>query len=544
MNWRNIIMKRIVVKFLVLLSILMILPIVAFTQENQSDGIYLILDASGSMWGQLPDKKSKIEVAKEVLNDFVNGDFQDKELAFRVYGHRKKADCADSELLIPFGSPENVIKEIKDSLSGIKPLGKTPITYSLKQALIDFGDRGGEIILISDGIETCDIDPCDLVKEWKDKDVKIKVHVVGLGLDEKSREAMKCIADASGTEYQDASSASELMSGLTKIKEKATAPALILMGKDPSGNSIRIEGTLSMNGEEQIEVASNRRNIVEPGEYSLVAGVRTKNGNLYKPVTKSIKVAQSGETVVEVEVVVPPSVKAKFTEEDEEQRGSLIHAYQDGKEVFEFRWMDEVYLDEGTYEFRAKPNLENELSVIETFGPGDHKEIVFEMIHTVLVNVKMVASGSDIVFRQNYEIWQGGEKKYMVHFHNGARVLPGKYDLRLPHKLFTYEIKDIEVTDQDEQQFDFTVPVGHVTFIYQKADGTRDKDDRVFVTTKSLNNGLVPEYAKGVYRRGGVKHPLLPGKYKADGWRQKGNYDPVDFEIKDGDDIEVVLKGK
>ncbi|MDA2920109.1 hypothetical protein MYX76_11565 [Desulfobacterota bacterium AH_259_B03_O07] len=460
-------MKRIIVKFLVLFSILMVLPIVAFTQENKSDGIYLILDASGSMWGQLPDKKSKIEVAKEVLNDFVKGDFQDKELAFRVYGHRKKADCTDSELLIPFGSPENVITGIKDSLSGIKPLGKTPITYSLKQALIDFGDRSGEIILISDGVETCDIDPCELVKEWKDKDVEIKVHVVGLGLDEKSKKAMKCIADASGTEYQDASSASELKSGLTKIKEKATAPALIIKGKDSSGNSIRIEGTLSGDGEEQIEVSSNRRYYkVEPGEYTLMAGVRTKNGNLYKPVTKSIKVAESGETGVEVEVEVPPSVKAKFTDEGEEQRGSLIHAYQDGKEVFKFRWMDEVYLDEGTYEFRAKPNLENDLSVTESFGPGDHKEIVFEMIHTVLVKVKMVASDSDIVFRQNYELWQDGEKKYLVHFHNGARILPGKYDLRLPHKLFIYDVKDIEVTDEDEQQFDFTVPVGHVTFIY------------------------------------------------------------------------------
>jgi len=95
----------------------MILPIVAFTQESESDGIYLILDASGSMWGQLPDKKSKIEVAKEVLNDFVKGDFQGRELAFRVYGHRKKGDCTDSELLIPFGSPDTVITKIKDSLS-------------------------------------------------------------------------------------------------------------------------------------------------------------------------------------------------------------------------------------------------------------------------------------------------------------------------------------------------------------------------------------------------------------------------------------------
>ena len=56
------------------------------------------------------------------------------------------------------------------------------------------GERPGEIILISDGIETCDEDPCELVRSWAEKDIAIKVHVVGLGLDEKERTAMQCIA--------------------------------------------------------------------------------------------------------------------------------------------------------------------------------------------------------------------------------------------------------------------------------------------------------------------------------------------------------------
>jgi hypothetical protein len=173
------------------------------------------------MWGELPDKSRKVETAKKVLKEYVAGDFEGYELAFRVYGHRKKGDCLDSELLIPFGEPDQVISELTQSIDSIKPLGKTPITYSLQEALKDFGDRQGEIILISDGIETCDADPCELVREWREKDVKIKVHVVGLGLDEKSKAAMQCISDAAGTEYHDASSASELSEGLTKIKEEA-----------------------------------------------------------------------------------------------------------------------------------------------------------------------------------------------------------------------------------------------------------------------------------------------------------------------------------
>ena len=182
----------------------------SFSQDDSKGYIYIILDSSGSMWGELSDKSTKVETAKNVLKEYVAGDFEGYELAFRVYGHRKKGDCKDSELLIPFGNPELVISELTESIDSIKPLGKTPITYSLQQALEDFGDKQGEIILISDGIETCDADPCELIRQWAEKDIKIKVHVVGLGLDEKSKAAMQCISDAAGTEYRDASTASEL----------------------------------------------------------------------------------------------------------------------------------------------------------------------------------------------------------------------------------------------------------------------------------------------------------------------------------------------
>ena len=49
-----------------------------------ADGIYIIFDGSGSMWGQLPDGVHKIEAARAVLTDFVANDFGDKEIAMRV----------------------------------------------------------------------------------------------------------------------------------------------------------------------------------------------------------------------------------------------------------------------------------------------------------------------------------------------------------------------------------------------------------------------------------------------------------------------------
>jgi len=115
-------------------------------------------------------------------------------------------------------------------------------------------------------------------------------------------------------------------------------------------------------------------------------------------------------------------------------------------------------------------------------------------------------------------------------------VLPGTYELRLPNELTPYAKPGIVISGENEQHFDIRVPVGHVTVIYQKSDGTRDKDDRCFI-------GRGPTQ-KGVFKNGGQKIPLTPGTYNVMGWRQKGNYDRVVFEIKEGDEKEVILQAK
>ncbi|MEW6129382.1 MAG: VWA domain-containing protein [Acidobacteriota bacterium] len=510
--------------------------IVAFGQAKKADGIYIIFDASGSMAAQLPDKTSKIQVAKQVLKDFVARPFAGYELALRVYGHRNKEDCTDSQLLIPFNSPDKVVAELDKQINRINALGRTPITYSLTQALQDFGDRNGEIILISDGIESCQADPCALVREWKNQNVKIRVHVVGFGLASKEKETLRCISEAAGTAYHDAHSATALAAELVKIQQETVAASLILQGVDSSGKSIAVSGILARAGKEIYKVSSEHHNTVQAGAYLLTAGVLTQNGNLYKPTIQKVEMRDSEPTLIKVMAAIPPSVRARFINRGETQSGSLIHAYQNGKVVFSFRPTDEVYLDEGTYEFRARPNAANDLSVSETFAAGDHKEIVFGMTHTVKVTVKMVASGSGEWFRENYELWQNGEKKYVIHVVNGATVIPGVYDVVLPNRLAAYTKKSTVITEEKVQHFDISVPVGYVTFIYQKADGSPDKNDRCFVARMGGN--------ENIFRHAGVKYPFTAGRYRVSGWQQKGDYNPIIFEVHEGQEQTVVLRAK
>ena len=522
----------------------------AAAQDDAPPVLYLILDGSGSMWGQLADGTHKVTAAKEVLDDFVSGDLEGYDLALRAYGHRRKGDCRDSELVVPFGPPEEAIAHVRAFAQDLNPLGKTPISYSLRQALDDFGDRSGQIILISDGIETCDEDPCALVQAWQSRDVAIKVHVVGLGLDDETRPAMQCIADAAGTTYRDAADAATLAASLEDIQEESasgeppaprTDAVLYLRGVDADGNPVRVEGVLVREGEERYEVSSNRRNVVESGPYQLRAGVPTKNGTLYAPVEQAVEVAEVGVTPVTVEMMLPPRVHAIFLEDGERQPGSLVRAYADGREAFSLRPRDTVFVQPGTYEFRAQPNRDNELAVTETVEPGEHQEVVFELVQTVKVYIEMTASETGQSFGGNFELWQDGAEVYRVHQTNGARVQPGTYELRKPDRVAPYiHGEPLVITRQEEQTHAFVLPVGHVTFKYAHADGTPDDDARVFLSRL----GPPPVGQQGVYQRGGVALPLLPGRYSVAGWRQKGTYDPVEFEVAAGQELTVTLRAQ
>jgi len=504
---------------------------VAPAEESAVRPIYLILDSSGSMWGRLPDESPKIVAAKQALREFLASDDGALEVALRVYGHRQEGDCRDSELVIPFTPASALSERLDELLAGIKPLGKTPITYSLRQALADFGDRSGDLVLITDGIETCDEDPCEFVREQVGL-IDVRIHVVGFGLADQDREAMRCIAEAADTEYHDATSAASLAAELALIRGDELDLGFYLKAEDGEGNALPARGVLRRKDGPSFEVKTHARNEAAPGKYELTAGVQTRNGTLYRPVKKTVEVSKRADTTVTVRLAVPPTVRVAFRSGGETQRGSLVHVFEDGKELFAFRPTDEPYIDEGTYEFRARPNPEHQLAVTETFEAGDHKTVVFDTSWMVQVKVKMVAAGSGIWFRQNYELWQDGEPKYRVHVHNGVRVPPGTYDLRLPDKLSPWTRSGLVVTDEKEQTFEVTVPVGHATVVYQRADGSRDADKRCFVGPGTDGDGF--------FKNSGKRLPLLPGTYNVVGWR--GDYERVVFEVVEGEDTEVVLR--
>ena len=76
--------------------ILTLVPALAGEQRAPAARILFILDASGSMWGKL-DGKEKIVIAREVMEELINGLPEGVHVGLEVYGHRRKGDCEDIE---------------------------------------------------------------------------------------------------------------------------------------------------------------------------------------------------------------------------------------------------------------------------------------------------------------------------------------------------------------------------------------------------------------------------------------------------------------
>ena len=82
--------------------------------SGQNANTLFILDASGSMWGQI-NGKPKITIAKEVMSKLVPELPANNRTGLIAYGHRRKADCSDVETLVKLGvnHQQPVLKAVK-----------------------------------------------------------------------------------------------------------------------------------------------------------------------------------------------------------------------------------------------------------------------------------------------------------------------------------------------------------------------------------------------------------------------------------------------
>ena len=84
-------------------------------------------------------------------------------------------------------------------------------------------EENNHVVLISDGIETCEGDPCKVAADLVAKGLNVRVHVVGFDVDADAREQLQCIAEAGNGMYFDAQSAQALQQAVIEVRAVAQA---------------------------------------------------------------------------------------------------------------------------------------------------------------------------------------------------------------------------------------------------------------------------------------------------------------------------------
>lgn len=206
-----------------LLFFLCLPPLSATKAEPAPQKTILVLDASGSMWGQI-EGITKIEIARTVVGDLLQNTPSSNLLGLTAYGHNREGDCSDIETIV--APAANTKEAILTAVNTIKPKGKTPLSAAVMKAAedLDYTKGPATVILVSDGKETCDFDPCEVGTSLEKNGVDFTAHVVGFDVKNiEDQKQLKCLAENTGGKFLTADNADELTKALETVTK--TAPA-------------------------------------------------------------------------------------------------------------------------------------------------------------------------------------------------------------------------------------------------------------------------------------------------------------------------------
>ncbi len=304
-----------------ILATLLFLPMSVLAdlpQTAEANKVIIVLDASGSMWGQI-NAEPKIGIAKSVVRDLVKDWDPSIELGLTAYGHRKKGDCSDIEALVPVSHIKPGVIESK--LNAINPKGKTPLSQAVMQAAeeLKYTEQKATVILVSDGIETCDYDPCEVARKLEASGIDFTTHVVGFDIKEKEAKAqLTCLAENTGGRFLAANDAASLKSSLDEaVQEVARANeknvhlyAVHHEGGEPLENVSWLVFKAEDQGKKAVSAVAYGRGptpdyTLEPGLY--VAEVKSLGGKA--TASKEFEVPAEGETTQEVVLPLEGIVK-------------------------------------------------------------------------------------------------------------------------------------------------------------------------------------------------------------------------------------------
>jgi Ca-activated chloride channel family protein len=200
-----------------------------------SDQVVMVLDFSRSMWGEI-QAINKVDIVKDAFEDLLDEWPADRYFGLVGYGHRNTA-CDDAQTLVEPGPLD--ARDLNRRLEPIWPNGRAPLTAALRLAASELTPAAGPgtLVVITDGGDNCEADPCSLLGEWRASGGAPVVHIVGMGLTDESRQEIACLWEGSGGRYFSIASVGDFEGAMREVaaarRDAAATPPLAQLPAAP-----------------------------------------------------------------------------------------------------------------------------------------------------------------------------------------------------------------------------------------------------------------------------------------------------------------------
>lgn len=257
----------------------------------------ILLDGSGSMWGRFAsDKRSKFEVAQDVLTTAIPRIRADVRLGFASFGHRRRGNCSDAQVITEPVAGDR--QPVMTPLARLSPTGMGPLVLGLRQTADAIGTSSpATIILIHDDVDNCSQDLCGNAASIARAHPGLVVHVIGVGLDKAKLSQMSCLPRLTGGKLFDAQDAAQLTSSVDQV--------LKLANLEPIPEAEKAKEAA------QAKAAAKKLAADAPPGLYLSAGLGSDSATLESPVHWTIRKAGAGGDIVR-DVRAPSLVEKKI----------------------------------------------------------------------------------------------------------------------------------------------------------------------------------------------------------------------------------------
>ena len=421
------------VAFLALFSSIALFGQKQYQQIPEQTRILFLLDGSGSMLSKW-DGTTRMGAAKRLLSQLVDSlQYNTKvELALRVYGHqydRRLQNCQDTKLEVGFSKDnhEMIIKKLK----AIAPKGTTPISYSLQELEKDFPDDPSYrniVIIITDGLESCDGDPCAVSKVLQRKQIFLRPFVIGLGLSESFNDQFDCLG-----RFFDAANIEAFHTVLNKTLEQTLLPTtasveLLDINDTPKETNVNVSFMNRVTGQSAFEFVHYRDPNGRPDSviidavllYDVIA-------NTIPPVISSNILLQGGQH--NVITLKTPQGSLRLTQRNASEYGGpvqvLVRRPGNPSIIHTQRIAETIKYLTGSYELEilTLPRLRKKIDIV----PNELIEIDVPAPGILNINTNVSGHGTLFVINSN------GTQKWLKNLTNSTRqsmgIQPGSYKL-------------------------------------------------------------------------------------------------------------------